>query len=160
MFKKICIKFGSSCFLISLESLFFWTRDLLNLASPALATYCIPGQIQGSGCCLVIKPCPTLHDHMDQSTAGPPVFHCLPKLGQIHVGRFDDTVLVISYKSLCSFGLHYLSEHLFPKSFTGSTRSSQTTLLWVAIQRETKKSSTRSRDFFACLLYTSPSPRD
>ena len=29
---------------------------------------------------------------MDQSMPGPPVFHCLPELGQIHVGRFDDTV--------------------------------------------------------------------
>ena len=29
---------------------------------------------------------------MDQSTPGPPVFYCLPELGQIHVGRFNDTV--------------------------------------------------------------------
>ena len=29
---------------------------------------------------------------MDQSTPGPPVFYCLPEFGQIHVGRFDDTV--------------------------------------------------------------------
>ena len=29
---------------------------------------------------------------MDQSTPGPLVFHCLPELGQIHVGRFDDPV--------------------------------------------------------------------
>ena len=29
---------------------------------------------------------------MDQSTPGPPVCHCLPELGQIRVGRFDDTV--------------------------------------------------------------------
>ena len=29
---------------------------------------------------------------MDQSTPGPPVFHFLPELGQIHVGSFDDTV--------------------------------------------------------------------
>ena len=29
---------------------------------------------------------------MDQSTPGPPVFHGLPELGQIHVGRFDDPV--------------------------------------------------------------------
>ena len=29
---------------------------------------------------------------MDQSTPGPPVSLCLPELGQIHVGRFDDTV--------------------------------------------------------------------
>ena len=28
---------------------------------------------------------------MDQSTPGPPVFHCLLELGQNHVGRFDDT---------------------------------------------------------------------
>ena len=43
-------------------------------------------------CCLVIKSCPTLCDSMDQSTPGPPVFHCLPEFGQIHVGSFDDTV--------------------------------------------------------------------
>ena len=41
-------------------------------------------------CCLVVKSCPTLCDHMDHSTQGPPVFHCLPELGQIHIGRFDD----------------------------------------------------------------------
>ena len=29
---------------------------------------------------------------MDQSTPGPPVFHCLPKLCEIHVGSFGDTV--------------------------------------------------------------------
>ena len=43
-------------------------------------------------CCLVVKLCPTLRDPMDQSTPGPSVFHCLPKLGQIHVGGFHDTV--------------------------------------------------------------------
>ena len=31
---------------------------------------------------------------MAQSTPGPRVFHCLPELGQIHVGSFDDTVLL------------------------------------------------------------------
>ena len=29
---------------------------------------------------------------MDQSTRGPPVFHHLPELGQIHVGGFGDPV--------------------------------------------------------------------
>ena len=29
---------------------------------------------------------------MHQSTPGPPVFHCLPELGQIHVGSFGDAV--------------------------------------------------------------------
>ena len=29
---------------------------------------------------------------MDQSTPGPPVFHCLLELGQIHVVRFSETV--------------------------------------------------------------------
>ena len=43
-------------------------------------------------CCLVIKSCPTLCDPTDQSKPGPPVFHCLPELGQIHVGRFGDTI--------------------------------------------------------------------
>ena len=43
-------------------------------------------------CCLVVKLCPTLRDPTDQSTPGPPVFHCLPELSQIHLGSFDDTV--------------------------------------------------------------------
>ena len=46
----------------------------------------------GTSCCVVVKSYPTLHDPMDQSTPGPPVFHCLLELGQIHVGPFDDTV--------------------------------------------------------------------
>ena len=29
---------------------------------------------------------------MDQSTPGPPVFHCLPELGNIHIGLFDNIV--------------------------------------------------------------------
>ena len=41
---------------------------------------------------VVYSLCPTLHDPMDQSTPGPPAFHCLPELGQIHVGSFGDTV--------------------------------------------------------------------
>ena len=41
-------------------------------------------------CCLVVKSCLTLCDPMDQSTPGPPVFHCLPDLGQIHVGSFGE----------------------------------------------------------------------
>ena len=45
-----------------------------------------------TGCCLVLQSCPTLHDPMDQSTPGPPVFHCLLEFGQIHVGHFDDTI--------------------------------------------------------------------
>ena len=45
-----------------------------------------------SCCCLVVKSSPTLCDPMDQSTPGPPVFHCIPELGQIHVGSFNDTV--------------------------------------------------------------------
>ena len=28
---------------------------------------------------------------MDQSATGPPVFHCLLELGEIHVGSFGDT---------------------------------------------------------------------
>ena len=42
--------------------------------------------------CLVVKSCLTLCDPMDQSTPGPPVFHWLPELDQIHVDSFDDTV--------------------------------------------------------------------
>ena len=34
----------------------------------------------------------TLRDPMDQSTPGPPIFHCLLEVDQIHVGGFDDTV--------------------------------------------------------------------
>ena len=41
---------------------------------------------------VVVKSCLTLRDPMDQSTPGPPVFHCLPEFGQIHFGSFDDTV--------------------------------------------------------------------
>ena len=33
---------------------------------------------------------------MDQSTPGPPVFHYFPELGQIHVGRFGDTVQLLA----------------------------------------------------------------
>ena len=29
---------------------------------------------------------------MDQCTPGPPIFHCFPEFGQIHLGRFDDPV--------------------------------------------------------------------
>ena len=43
-------------------------------------------------CCLVVNSCPTLRDPMDQSMPGPPVFHCLLELSQIHVGSFDDTI--------------------------------------------------------------------
>ena len=46
-------------------------------------------------CCLVIKSCPTLCDPMGQSTLDPPVLHCLPEFGQIHVGSFNDTVQLI-----------------------------------------------------------------
>ena len=42
--------------------------------------------------CLVIKLCLTLCDPMDQSMPGPPVFHCLQELDQIHVGSFSDNV--------------------------------------------------------------------
>ena len=41
---------------------------------------------------LLFKSCLTLRDPMEQSTPGPPVFHFLLELGQIHVGSFDDTV--------------------------------------------------------------------
>ena len=43
-------------------------------------------------CSLVVKSCLTLCDPMDQSMPGPPVFHCLLELDQIHVGSFNDTV--------------------------------------------------------------------
>ena len=71
---------------------------------------------------------------MDQSTPGPPVFYCLPELGQIHVDRFDDTVqpmtvvmvlnatvdccslymvqMLFSY-SLLNIVLHYLVQNVF-----------------------------------------------
>ena len=48
--------------------------------------------LDASCCCLVIKLCPTLRDPMGQSMPGPPVFHCFPELGQIHVASFSDTV--------------------------------------------------------------------
>ena len=47
---------------------------------------------QNSTICCLVKSCPTLHDPIDQSTPGPPVFHYLPEFGQIHVAGFDDTV--------------------------------------------------------------------
>ena len=43
-------------------------------------------------CCLVVRSCLTLRDPMDQSMPGPPVFHSLLELGQIHVGSFGNTV--------------------------------------------------------------------
>ena len=43
-------------------------------------------------CCLVVKSCLILHDPMDRSMPGPPVFHCLLEFSQIHDGRFGDTV--------------------------------------------------------------------
>ena len=49
------------------------------------------GQVatQGTGltkfCCSVAKLYLTLHDHMDDSTPGLPVLHCLPEFAQIHV---------------------------------------------------------------------------
>ena len=33
-----------------------------------------------------------MSDSSDQTMPGPPVFHCLPEFGQIHVGSFVDTV--------------------------------------------------------------------
>ena len=50
------------------------------------------GRNRWACCCLVVKSCPTLHDPMDQSTPGPPIFHCLPEFGLIHLGNIDDTV--------------------------------------------------------------------
>ena len=47
---------------------------------------------------------------MDQSMPGPPVFYCLPELGQIHVGRFNDTVLPSHPLSSPSLALT-LSQH-------------------------------------------------
>ena len=60
--------------------------------NPVVITYASYGWWPDSCCCcLVVKSCLTLHDPMDQSTPDPPVSHCLPELGQIHVGSFDDT---------------------------------------------------------------------
>ena len=64
-------------------------------------------------CCgLVIKLCPTLRDPMDQSMPSPPVFHCLPELGQIHVGSFSDTVQLSHPLSSPSPLAHTLSQHV------------------------------------------------
>ena len=62
-------------------------------------------------CCLVVKSCPTLRDPMDQSTPGPPVFHCLPEFGQIHVGSFDGTVQLSHPLSSSSPLAFTLSQH-------------------------------------------------
>ena len=40
----------------------------------------------------LVKSYPTLRDPTDQRPPGPPVFHSLPELGQIHVGHFNDPV--------------------------------------------------------------------
>ena len=71
-------------------------------------------------CCLAIKSSSTLHDPMDQSTPGPPVFHCLPELGQSHVGCFDDTVQPSHPLSSSSSLALTLSQHqgLFQGSFS------------------------------------------
>ena len=60
----------------------------------------ILAQTNTACCCLVVKLYLTLRDPMDQSTPGRPVFHCLPELGQIHVGRFDDTVQPLHHYSI------------------------------------------------------------
>ena len=79
-----------------------------------------------SCCCLVIKLCPTLRDPMDQSMPGPPVFHCLPELGLIHVGRFDVTVQPLS--SVVPF----LPSH-FP-NIRGFSRKSSLLMRWTPSQ--------------------------
>ena len=51
---------------------------------------------------------PTLRDPMDQSMPGPPVFHCLPVFGQIHVGSFSDPVQLsrpLTFPSPLAFSL-------------------------------------------------------
>ena len=64
-------------------------REDTPLPLPGKYRRCI-GNVFTIYCCSVIQSCPTLRDPMDQSTPGPSVFHCLPELGRIHVGRFDD----------------------------------------------------------------------
>ena len=56
---------------------------------------------------------------MDQSTPGPPVFHCLPEFGQIHVGGFNDTVQpspLLSSSSPPAFTFSFTSSGSFPGS--------------------------------------------
>ena len=57
---------------------------------------------------------------MDQSTPGPPIFDCLPELGQIHVGCFDDTVYLSHPLSSPSPLAFTLSQHqgLFQGDFS------------------------------------------
>ena len=43
-------------------------------------------------CCLVTQWCPTLCGHMNCSTPGCPVFHCLPEFAQTHVHWLDDAI--------------------------------------------------------------------
>ena len=42
--------------------------------------------------CSVTESCPTLCDHMDWSTPGFPVLHCLPEYAQIHVHWVSDAI--------------------------------------------------------------------
>ena len=42
--------------------------------------------------CSVVKSCPTLCDHMDCSTPGFPVFHCLLEFAQTHVHCISDAI--------------------------------------------------------------------
>ena len=76
-------------------------------------------------CCLVIKSCPTLRDPIDQSTPGPPVFHCLPELGQIHADSFDDTVQPSCPLSSPSPPAFTLSQHqgLFQEVFSSHEKA-------------------------------------
>ena len=78
---------------ISLHILAFGDKLFLH-ALLALVQYLINflARVLRICCSLVVKSYPTLLDPMDQSMPGPPLFHWLPELGQIHVGSFDDTV--------------------------------------------------------------------
>ena len=58
------------------------------------ALLCLLKVRKGTGCCccLVDKSCLTLGDHMDCSTPGFPLLHCLPEFAQTHVHWFSDTI--------------------------------------------------------------------
>ena len=70
---------------------------------------------------------------MDQNTPGPPVFHCLPNLGQIHVGSFDDPVQPshpLSSPSLLAFTLSQ-HEGLFQGVFSSHEMAKVLEPQWV-----------------------------
>ena len=80
-------------FLMAAECFIMWLNHCLSSVSS------IEGVIASSlllyivlFVCSVVKSCPTLHNHMDCSTPGSSVLHCLPKSAQSHVHWVRDAI--------------------------------------------------------------------